>query len=288
MISAKALTYDNKKTFELFDRAEEKEPVSVQLFGSEPQTMAEAAQILEGEGVRLIDINMGCPVPKVVKSGEGSALMKDTKLAASIVRAVCNAVKIPITAKIRKGWNAENMNAVEFALALEEAGAFAIAVHGRTREQYYSGKADWQIIAEVKRNLKVPVIASGDIFSVEDAKEVLEQTGVDALMVARGVLGRPWFIGELVAALTGKSFSLPETPGKKLAYALEHARLLVRFKGEERGIREIRKHLTWYIKGMPAAAKKRGELSRLHTLADVEAFLEDYVERGKTGETVRQ
>jgi len=256
MISAKGLHYnpDSRVSRELltFDPAEV--PCGVQLFGSDPAIMADRAAWVcaeYGNEVALIDINMGCPVTKVVSSGEGSALMRTPQLAAEIVSRVVGAVPVPVTVKFRTGWDASSINAVEFACAMEAAGAAALCVHGRTRQQFYHGVADWDTIAEVVRAVRVPVIGSGDVFSAEDARSMLERTGVDAVMVARGAQGNPWIFREARALLDRGETLPPPTPFERVDMAREHAHALVAFAGEN-AVTRMRKHIGWYIVGMPA------------------------------------
>ncbi len=245
MISAKGIYYNNKNTEQLWEIDESERPAALQLFGSEPELMAEMAAKIEERNFDVLDINMGCPVPKVVNNGEGSALMKNPKLAGEIVRAISNRIKKPVTVKFRKGFHEEDCNAVEFAKRMEDCGASAIAVHGRTREQYYSGKADWEIIRKVKEAVSIPVIASGDIFTPEDAKKCMEYTGCEGLMLARGVRGNPWLFHQIKTYLeTGE---LEEKPPLEeiVPMILRHAKMLTEYKGELMGMREMRKHVAW-------------------------------------------
>jgi tRNA-dihydrouridine synthase B len=210
-------------------------------------------------GAAVVDINMGCPTPKIVKNGEGSALMRDVPLAAEIVKAVVEAVEVPVTVKMRKGWDEDTVNAVELALAVEEAGAAAVAVHGRTRDQFYSGSADWGIIEQVKRAVKVPVVGNGDIRSPEDARRMLDTTGCDAVMIARASMGNPWIFSRTIAYI--EEGRIVPDPGwqEKLETAMEHLQLLVRFKGKKRGLLEMRKHLAWYTKGLRGGSTPPGQ-----------------------------
>jgi nifR3 family TIM-barrel protein len=262
MISAKGLLYNNKSTWEMLPREGEGRPLAVQLFGSEPEVMAAAAKIVATFPVDIIDINMGCPVAKVVKNGEGAALMKDPDRAARIVAAVAGAVSLPVTVKIRKGWDKETSNAVAFARQMEEAGARAIAVHGRTRSQMYGGKADWHVIREVKEAVSIPVIGNGDIWEPTDAARMLAETGCDAVMLARGTLGNPWLISRTVAYLASGRLLPPPAASERLAMALRHLDLLMAHKGEERGVREMRKFAAWYLKGLPNSAATRDRVTR--------------------------
>lgn len=278
MISAKALTYQNIKTKALLDLEGEEQPISVQLFGSEPETMAEAAVIAVREGAKIIDVNMGCPVPKVVKNKEGSALLEQPELACSIVRAMVKATDVPITVKMRIGWNRENIVAVKLARELEEAGAAALAVHGRTRDQYYAGKADWEVIKDVKKSLAIPVIGNGDIWTPQDAVKMLETTGCDAIMLGRGVLGNPWLISNTCNYLNGKEPVYPD-PREKIAGALRHLDLTISLKGEEVGVREMRKHLAWYLKGLPRTSSLKDAIFKARTRVEVVNLLEGFANR---------
>lgn len=278
MISAKALTYKNIKTKALLDLGGEEQPIAVQLFGSEPQVMAEGARIAVGEGAKIIDVNMGCPVPKVVKCGEGSALLENPQLAQEIVQAMAAAVNIPITVKIRIGWEREKIIAVEFAKRMEEAGAKAVAVHGRTKDQYYSGKANWMVIGDVKRALSIPVIGSGDVWKPRDAKKMLEETGCDAVMLGRGVLGNPWLISATVQYLAQGIEILPPSPRDKVRGAIRHLDMVIAEKGEEMGVMEMRKHLAWYLKGLPRTATLKEAIFRARERGPVIILLEEYLQ----------
>ena len=274
MISAKALTYQNKKTYLLMNMEGEQQPVSMQIFGSEPAVMAEGARIMQDYGAQIIDINMGCPVPKVVNNGEGSSLMRNPELAAEIVSAMVKAATVPVTVKIRKGWDDTSVNAVEYARAMEAAGASAIAVHGRTRMQYYSGKADWEIIRQVKAAVAVPVIGNGDIFAPEDGKAMLEQTGCDGIMLGRGALGRPWLYRQTLDYLhTGQYAPEPDLAQRKQVI-LHHAQLICAEKGEYVAMKELRKHIAWYYKGLPNAAHMRDLINTVSTMEELEALLQ--------------
>lgn len=278
MVSAKALTYQNIRTKNLLDLQGEEQPIAVQLFGSEPETMAQGAQIAVAEGAKLIDINMGCPVPKVVKNGEGSALLEKPELAAAIVRAMVEAVSVPITVKIRTGWNHDHIIAVNFALEMERAGASAVAVHGRTREQCYAGTADWSVIRQVKAAVSIPVIGNGDLWHPQDAQRMLEETGCDAVMLGRGVLGNPWLISRVICFLEEGRELPPPTPLEKIRGALKHLELAIKLKGEDAGIREMRKHLAWYLKGLKHTAPLKEVIFRTKKKMEVVKLLEDYVE----------
>ena len=271
MVSAKAVLYNNKNTRELLQIDPAERPAAVQLFGSEPDIMAEIAARLEEGPYDYIDVNMGCPVPKIVNNGEGSALMKNPKRAEKVLTAMVKAVKKPVTVKFRKGFNDLSVNAVEFAKMAESCGAAAVAVHGRTREQYYSGKADWDIIRQVKEAVRIPVIGNGDIFKPEDAGRMLKETGCDGIMVGRGAKGNPWLFGRINHYLdTGEVLPGPSMAEIK-AMILRHGRMLVRFKGEGVAMREMRGHMAWYTKGMPHSAALRNEINQVETF---EGFVE--------------
>ncbi|MBQ3912857.1 MAG: tRNA dihydrouridine synthase DusB, partial [Lachnospiraceae bacterium] len=261
MVSAKGIHYNNKNTGDLLRCDEAERPVALQLFGSEPEIMAETAARIEERNFDIFDINMGCPVPKVVNNGEGSALMKDPALAGRIVEAMVRVVKKPVTVKFRKGFDSDHVNAVEFAKVLESAGAAAIAVHGRTREQYYSGRADWDIIKQVKAAVSIPVIGNGDIFSPKDAEAMFDETGCDAVMVARGAQGNPWIFARIKHYLdTGEELPKPAFD-EVLAMIHRHADMLREYKGEDTAVREMRKHVAWYTEGFPYSAKLRGRIN---------------------------
>ena len=271
MVSAKAVLYNNKNTRELLQIDPAERPAAVQLFGSEPDIMAEIAARLEEGPYDYIDVNMGCPVPKIVNNGEGSALMKNPERAKEVLTAMVKAVKKPVTVKFRKGFNDLSGNAVEFAKMAESCGVAAVAVHGRTREQYYSGKADWDIIRQVKEAVRIPVIGNGDIFTPEDAGRMLKETGCDGIMVARGAKGNPWLFGRINHYLdTGEVLPGPSMAEIK-AMILRHGRMLVQFKGEGVAMREMRGHMAWYTKGMPHSATLRNEINQVETL---EGFVE--------------
>ena len=258
MISAKGLMYNNHKTEILLLTDEVEHPIGVQLFGSDPDIMAgEAEKIARDRDFDFIDINMGCPVPKIVGNGEGSALMKNPALAADIVRAMTSRIDIPVTVKIRAGFDADNINAPEMAKALEEAGAAAIAVHARTREQFYSGTADWSIIKAVKESVSIPVIGNGDITSAEDVKRMKKETGCDSVMVARATKGNPWIFREIKAGLAGEEIPPRPTLEEIKAMMKRHIELMVKLKGEYIGVREMRKHIAWYTEGIKNSARLR-------------------------------
>ena len=269
MVSAKAILYKNKNTKELLNIDKNEHPVGVQLFGSDPDIMAQiAAQVEEGE-CDFIDINMGCPVPKIVNNGEGSALLKQPKLVEEILTKMVKAVNKPVTVKIRKGFENGTVYAVEIAKIAESCGVSAIAVHGRTREQYYSGKADWDVIKDVKKAVKTPVIGNGDIFSAEDAKAMKEYTGCDGLMVARGARGNPWIFREIKEYLENGNVIDKPTINDIREMIIRHAKMLVNYKGEYTGIREMRKHIAWYTAGLPHSAELRRMCNQIETMENL-------------------
>lgn len=263
MVSAKAIIYKNRNTGMLMEIHPEEHPVSLQLFGSEPAIMQEAVEMIKDRPYDILDVNMGCPVPKVVSNGEGSALMKKPELIEEIVAALTKVSDRPVTVKIRKGFNDQSVNAVECALAAQQGGAAAIAVHGRTREQFYMGEADWNIIRQVKEAVKVPVIGNGDVTDGESAKKMFEETGCDGVMVARAAQGNPFIFREIKSFFeTGETCKRPDS---KEIYdtVIRHADLQLQYKGEYIGIREMRKHVSWYTYGMPGSAKFRNEINQM-------------------------
>ena len=274
MISAKALQYKNKNTKALLAIHPKEYPVSLQLFGSDPYIISEMAKEIEELPFQILDINMGCPVPKVVKNGEGSALMKEPKLVYEIVNRTAKAIRKPVTVKIRKGFDDGQVNAVEIAKIIEEAGGAAVAVHGRTREQYYSGRADWEIIRQVKEAVSIPVIGNGDVVSGETAQAMMRQTGCDGVMIGRGAQGNPWIFRELAEyERTGKTAARPSKEELRAAM-LRHARLQIEFKGDYLGIREMRKHVSWYTKGMEGSAKLRDAINRVESYEELNELLD--------------
>lgn len=273
MVSAKAILYNNKNTESLLQIHPDETPVSLQLFGSDPKIVSEMAKRIEERPFSILDINMGCPVPKVVRNGEGSALMKNPKLVYELVHAVVEAIEKPVTVKIRKGFDEEHVNAVEIARIAEEAGAAAIAVHGRTREQYYSGSADWEIIRQVKEAVQIPVIGNGDVTSGERAAALREQTGCDGVMIARGAQGNPWIFSDLLEYEETGAFPPRPDVDEIRSTMLRHARLQIEYKGSYIGIREMRKHVAWYTKGVHGAARLREQINKVESYEELENLL---------------
>lgn len=279
MVSAKGLLYENGKTNELLYIDPKEHPIGAQLFGSDPKILSEMAKQVEQSEVDFIDINMGCPAPKITKNGEGSALLKNPELIGEIVYAVAKALTKPLTIKIRKGFDDDSVNAVEVAKIIEQAGASAIALHGRTREQFYSGTADWDIIKEVKKNINIPLIGNGDVKTPQDAKRMLDYTGCDAVLIARAAQGNPWIFKRTVHYLeTGELLPEP-TFEERIPVILKHAKMLEAYKGEYVGMREMRSHLTSYVRGVHGAADLRRSLTAIETYEDIERLLDECLKR---------
>ena len=278
MVYAKAFCYDDQNTKKMLKIEEEEHPVAIQIFGSDPEYMGGAAKILNSYPNEILDINMGCPAPKVVKNGDGSALLKNPELAAKVLKAVVGNSEKPVTLKIRKGWDDTCINAVEIAKIAEDCGISAIAIHGRTREQYYSGKADWDIIRQVKENVSIPVIGNGDVFEVEDAINMLNQTNCDAIMIGRGAQGNPWIFKRINHYMqTGEILPEP-TLEEKINTAKKHLKLAVEEHGEYVAVREMRKHIAWYLKGLRNSARVRDEINKIESYEEVVNKLESYMQ----------
>ncbi len=273
MVSAKAILYRNKNTQDLMRIDPREKPVSLQLFGSQPEVVAQAARQIEEAPFDILDFNMGCPVPKIVNNGEGSSLMQNPKLAGEILTALVRAVRKPVTVKIRKGFDQDHVNAVEIAKIAEQAGVAAIAVHGRTRDQFYSGRADWEIIRQVKEAVSLPVIGNGDVDSPQQAKALLEATGCDGIMIGRGARGNPWIFSRILTYL--RTGEIPPKPSYQevRAMILRHAAMLVEYKGTYTGIREMRKHVAWYTAGFPHSAQLRRQVNEVQSLEELEEKL---------------
>lgn len=273
MVSAKAIFYNNKKTEQLLTIGPEEKYVGVQLFGSEPELLADMAKKIDHERIALFDVNMGCPVPKVVNNGEGSALMKDPKKIGEIVRAMVKVLDKPVTIKIRTGFTEESVNVVEVCKVAEDAGVSLISIHGRTREQYYAGDANWDRIAMAKEAVSIPIIANGDVFSGDDALRILNHTGADGLMVGRGAMGNPWIFGEISHALEGKPYEKPSM--EEIVETIKrHGAMLMDHKGEYIAMREMRKHVSWYTKGFKHSTKLRGEINTVEDYSGLLSLIE--------------
>lgn len=272
MVSGKGLLYKNKKTQVLLDVLDEEKPTAAQIFGHEPDVMAKIANDALSSGAEFIDINMGCPAPKIVNNGDGSALMKNPNLASDIIKAVKQSLNVPLTVKFRMGWDENNINAVEFAKIAEASGADAITIHGRTRMQFYSGTADLDIIKKVKEAVKIPVIGNGDITSGNAAKEMFDYTGCDGIMIGRAAQGNPWIFKEVISYLRNEDYEVPSL-SERLDVAQKHLNLLVEFKGEKRGILEARKHMAWYFKGVLGGAALRQKINECQTLDEMMAVI---------------
>lgn len=282
MINGKALCYDDENTKKMLKIEDEEHPVAVQIFGSDPEFMGRAVEIMNAYPNEILDINMGCPAPKVVKNGDGSALMRNPKLAEEVLKSVVKNSTKPVTLKIRKGWDDNSVNAVEMAKIAEASGISALAIHGRTREQYYSGKADWDIITEIKNAINIPVIGNGDVFTVEDARNMLDKTGCDAIMIGRGAQGNPWIFKRINHYMeTGEILPEP-TLEEKINTAVKHLNLAVREHGEYVAVREMRKHIAWYLKGLKGSAKVRDEINKITSYEEVVSRLNEYMEDALT------
>lgn len=277
MVSAKAIMYNNKNTEELMAIDPREDCVSLQLFGSDPQIMGDMAKRIEDRPFTVLDINMGCPVPKIVNNGEGSALMKNPVLAGKIIESIAKSISKPVTVKIRKGFDPEHINAVEMAKIAQESGAAAVAVHGRTREQYYSGKADWDIIRQVKESVTIPVIGNGDITCYDDAARMMNETNCDAIMIGRAAEGNPWIFKEMEMRESGLEYERPSLIEIR-QMILRHAQMLIDEKGEYIGSREMRKHAAWYTQGLPGSSKLRGSLNEVENIEDLKRVLDSYLE----------
>ena len=275
MVSVKGLYFNDKSTEKLLNIMPGEKPIAFQIFGSEPEFMALATEKLEARENAIIDINMGCPVPKVVKNGDGSALLNNPKLVGEVVRAVVRNTSKPVTVKIRIGWDKDSINAVEIAKIIESEGASAVSVHGRTRDQFYNGNADWQMIKKVKESLRIPVIGSGDIFSGDDAMRMMVETGCDFVMIARGALGNPWIFKEALGHFNGEIDSSIEKPDLEEKYEVisRHFNLLIEEKGEDNGVREMRKHIGWYLKGVPNSCEIRRKVNSMKSKDEINLLL---------------
>ncbi len=276
MISAKAIYYRNKNTEELMQIDPKEKPVSLQLFGRDAELMAEIAKQIEEQPFDILDLNMGCPVPKVVNNGEGSALMKEPELVGKIISAITYAIGKPVTVKIRAGFDEGHKNAPEIAHIAQESGAAAVIVHGRTREQYYSGTADWDIIRQVKENVTIPVIGNGDVHDFDSGMRLMKETGCDGVMIGRAARGNPWIFGECVAGMKGEVYKRP-TADEIRMMILRHAQMLCEYKGEYIGMREMRKHASWYTQGLKGASKLRGKLNETEHFAELKFLLDSYL-----------
>ncbi len=278
MVSAKAILYKNKNTEPLLETNESENPIAVQLFGSDPEIMGNMARKLcEERTFDIIDINMGCPVPKIVNNHEGSALMKNPKLVEEILTNIVSKVDRPVTIKIRKGFDEQNVNAVEIAKVAESCGVSAIAVHGRTREQYYSGNADYKVIADVKHNVSIPVIGNGDIRGIEDAKRIYEETGCDGIMIGRAARGNPWIFRDIADYFEKGVINEPPDRQEVKKMILRHAGLLIKYKGEYTGIREMRKHVAWYTTGMPHSSNIRNMVNQTENYDELAELIEKFI-----------
>lgn len=277
MVSAKAISFHNKNTVALLETSPAEHPVSLQLFGADPDIISEMAAYIEERDFDVLDLNMGCPVPKVAGNGEGSALMRNPKLVEQIVSKTVRAIKKPVTVKIRKGFTASEVNAVEIARIAEASGAAAVAVHGRTREQYYTGRADWDIIRQVKEAVSIPVWGNGDVFTPEDAKRMKEETGCDGIMVARGAKGNPWLFKRILHYLETGELLPPPTAEEVKRMIVRHGTLQTEFRGEEIAMREMRKHVAWYTAGFPHSSALRNDINQVETLEELERLVDERI-----------
>ncbi len=278
MVSAKAIHHNSENTKEMLNFSEEEEPLAVQIFGHDPDILAETAKYVVSRGAKIIDINMGCPAPKIVKNKDGCSLMQNPDLVRNIVRTVVKEIHIPLTVKIRKGWDESSVNALEIATIAQEEGAAAVTVHGRTREQFYTGKADWDIIKQIKRELSIPVIGNGDVFSPEAAKQLFEHTDCDAIMIARGSQGDPWIFRRVLQYLkNGELLQEPEAE-EKINTIIEHMKMLIALKGETIAVKEMRKHIAWYLKGLPNSSAVKNAVNTLVFADEVEKVLKEYLD----------
>ena len=279
MVSSKGMFFGSIRTKDLLIFAPEEKPRAAQIFGNDPEIMAKMAEAVEALGAEIIDINMGCPAPKIVKNGDGCALMRDPEKAEAIVQKVSSAVKVQVTVKFRKGWDNESINGIDFARRMEQSGAAALTIHGRTRDQFYSGKADWNIIRDIKEAIRVPVIGNGDIFSPEDAKKMLDETCCDGVMIARGAEGNPWIFKRTIEYLkSGILLPLP-TNSERIAMLIRQLKMVVELKGEDIGVMEMRKQGAWYLKGLPEGAKVKTKLQTLKKMDEVIELLRVYEEK---------
>ncbi|SES77155.1 tRNA dihydrouridine synthase DusB [[Clostridium] polysaccharolyticum] len=285
MVSAKGIYYKNKNTDALLEIDESERPVALQLFGSDPEIMGSMAAQIEYRNFDILDINMGCPVPKVVNNGEGSAMLKTPKLAGEVVEAVAKSIKKPVSVKFRIGFEGIDENIVDFAKRMEASGAKLIAVHGRTRAQYYSGTADWDIIRQIKKAVSIPVLGNGDVFTPQDAKAMLEQTECDGIMIARGVRGNPWLFKEVKAYLEHGELIPKPSCEELVGMVLRHGRLQVKWKGENIGIKEMRKHVAWYTTGYKNSAKLRSKVNEINTYADLEKVMYTFLDMNQKTQT---